>query len=115
MQLYKVHPVLIVNADQTGVHLCPSDKFTYAAAGSKSVSVIGAEDKRQITAVVASSLSGDLLPLQLIFQGKTDACHPPLTDAVRDCRFHLTHSENHWSNVQTMQQWIERVLLPHCE
>jgi len=115
MQLYKVHPALIVNADQTGVHLCPSDKFTYAVTGSKSVSVIGAEDKRQITAVVASSLSGDLLPLQLIFQGKTDACHPPLTDAVLGCRFHLTHSENHWSNVQTMQQWVEHVLLPYCE
>ena len=32
--------------------------------------VVGLEEKRQITAVVASTLNGELLPLQLIFQGQ---------------------------------------------
>ena len=31
---------------------------------------MGLEEKRQITAVVASTLGGDLLPLQLIFKGQ---------------------------------------------
>ena len=48
--------------------------------------VIGAGDKRQITACIASSLHGDLLPLQLIFQGKTTACHPDRTPAATAAR-----------------------------
>ena len=63
MQLYKVHPSLVVNMDQTGVHLAPVDNKTYNTRGGKDVKLIGADDKRQITACLASSLDGDLLPL----------------------------------------------------
>lgn len=115
MQIYSVHPSLVVNMDQTGVHLAPADIRTYAERGSKHVAVIGAEDKRQITACIASSLDGDLLPLQLIFQGKTDACHPPATDSAKAALLHMTHSENHWSSQQTMREWIESVLMPYVE
>jgi hypothetical protein len=115
MQIYSVHPALVVNMDQTGVHLAPADMRTYEKSGSKQVAVIGAEDKRQITACIASSLAGDLLPLQLIFQGKTDACHPPATASAKAALVHITHSENHWSNQQTMQQWIDFVLMPYVE
>ena len=115
MQAYKVHPSLVVNMDQTGVHLAPVDSRTYETQGTKEVRMIGADDKRQITACVASSLDGDLLPLQLIFQGKTNVCHPPVTAAATEARVHLTHSENHWSNQETMQQYITAVLMPYAE
>lgn len=69
------------------------------------------DDKRQITAVVASSLDGCLLPLQLIFQGKTDASLPPHTDASRNAGFHLTKSSNHWSSQETMQEWCSHILV----
>ena len=69
------------------------------------------DDKRQITAVVASSLDGQLLPLQLIFQGKTDASLPPHTDASTLAGFHLTKSQNHWSNQETMQEWCGHILV----
>jgi hypothetical protein len=101
--------------DQTGVHLAPVDSRTYEAKGSKEVKVIGAEDKRQITACIASSLNGDLLPLQLIFQGKTTACHPPFTDASTEAFVHLTHTENHWSNQTTMQEYVRAVIVPYAE
>lgn len=115
MQAYKVHPSLVVNMDQTGVHLAPADHRTYETRGAKSVAVIAAEDKRQITACIASSLNGDLLPVQLIFQGKTNACHPPITDAAKEARAHITHSQNHWSNQETMKQYITEVLVPYAE
>jgi hypothetical protein len=83
--------------------------------GSSDVAVVGAEDKRQITACVAASLRGDLLPLQLIFQGKTDRCLPSTSAASIAARVDITHSDNHWSTQQTMQRWITRVLLPHSE
>jgi DDE superfamily endonuclease len=115
MQTYKVHPSLVINMDQTGVHLAPVDNRTYDSRGTKDVRLIGVDDKRQITVCIASSLDGDLLPPQLIFQGKTDACHPPLTTAAKDAFVHLTHSENHWSNQETMQQYIREVIVPYAE
>lgn len=92
----------------------PCSSWTYEKLGSSSVAVVGADDKRQITACVASSLDGILLPLQLIFQGKTERCLPPHTAASRAARIDLTHSENHWSNQETMQGWVTTVLLPHA-
>jgi hypothetical protein len=101
--------------DQTGVHLVPSAGWTYEAVGSKSVAVLGADDKRQITACVASSLDGTLLPLQLIFQGKTARSLPPATPLSISSLVHLTFSDNHWSSQATMQQYISEVIVPHAE
>jgi len=111
----QVHPSLVINMDQTGMHLVPGDTRTYEAKGSKEVRMIGADDKRQITACIASSLDGDLLPLQLIFEGKTVACHPPLTPAAAEAFFHLTHSESHCSTQETMQQYVNEVIVPYAE
>ncbi len=71
--------------------------------GSSDVAIVGAEDKRQITACVAASLRGDLLPLQLIFQGKTTRSLPSATPASTAARVDITHSANHWSTQGTMQ------------
>jgi len=101
--------------DQTSVHLVPVDTHTYETKGAAEVRVIGADDKRQITACIASSPHGDLLPLQLIFAGKTDKCLPPTSPAMTDASVHLTFSENHWSSQQTMQQYIQRVLIPYAK
>ena len=83
--------------------------------GSSDVAIVGAEDKRQITACVAASLRGDLLPLQLIFQGKTARSLPAATAASIAARVDITCSDNHWSTQETMQRWVTKVLLPHSE
>jgi|LNAP01.1.fsa_nt_gb predicted nucleic acid-binding Zn-ribbon protein len=115
MEMYSVHPSLVINLDQTGVSLVPAAHYTYERQGNAAVATVGAEDKRQITAVLASSLSGDLLPLQLVFTGKTQRCLPAATADSIAARVHLTFSDNHWSSQQTMQQWITHVLMLHVE
>jgi hypothetical protein len=110
---YRVHPSLIINMDQTGLHLVPASSRTYALKGSKEVPVIGAEDKRQITCCIASAMSGEMLPMQLIFTGKTEKCLPAHTPESIAAGVHLTHSLNHWSNQQTMQQYISEVIVPY--
>ena len=99
--------------NQTGLHLVPVDNYTYDTGGSKHVRVVGGEDKRQITVCVASSLHGDLLPLQLIFTGGTERSLPPHTPETQLAGFHLTHSDNHWSNQETMQQYILEIIVPY--
>jgi hypothetical protein len=100
--------------DQTGMLLCPTDSMTYEVSGSKDVKVIGGDDKRQITVCVASSLDGDLLPMQLIFTGKTSRVLPELSQSAHAAGAHLTFSENHWSSQKTMQEWVRHVLLPYA-
>ena len=50
--------------------------------GSKPVEITGANDKWKITAVFCGTLSGDFLPLQLIYKGKTACCHPRFNSPV---------------------------------
>ena len=81
---------LILNWDQTGIKIVPSSTWTMDSQGSKRVEVAGVGDKRMITAVFCGSLVGDFLPVQVIYQGKTDRCHPASSSYLK-----------HWSNEQT--------------
>jgi len=115
VHMYLIHPSLVINMDQTGVHLVPSSNRTFAPIGSSSIAVLGADDKRQITCCIASSMNGDLLPLQLVFQGKTTKCEPAATAASIAASVHITHSDNHWSTQETMQQYIKEVIVPYTK
>ena len=44
--------------------------------GAPTPEITGLKDKRMITAVFCGTLCGDFLPLQLVYQGKTERCHP---------------------------------------
>jgi hypothetical protein len=114
MEQHRIHESLVINADQTGLQLCPGARRTYEKRGSKRVAVAGHEDKRQITCVVSSALSGELLPLQLVFTGKTHASHPPAPEGhlAMQQGMHLTHTYNHWSNLDSTKDWIRHVLEP---
>ena len=78
----KVHNIpqsLVVNSDQTGIHLVPTGGArTWDTKGIKQVSVYGLEDKRQVTVVVSSAATGEVLPFQVVFQGLTSRALPPL-------------------------------------
>ena len=82
------------------------------AKGSKRVEIVGMDDKRQITAVFCGALSGEFLPPQLIYQGKTTACLPH-HQFPRD--WHVTYMPNHWSNEDKMVEYIESIIVPYVE
>ena len=77
--------------------------------GSKQVDIIGLDDKREITALLGSTTDGSLLPPQIVHQGKTDQCHAkyPFPDD-----WNASHTDNHWSTVDSMIRYIENVLVP---
>ena len=114
-----LHPCFIINWDQTAVLLMQAHKYTYHNMREKQVPVIGQEEKRQITAVVASTLDGDLLPLQLIFKGqdknkKQQKSVPTLhdTDSRRTADWHLTQTANHWSSLESMKDYVRLIIRP---
>ena len=63
--------------------------------------------------MLAVSLTGTYLSPQLIYQGKTERCHPQF-NAVPD-RWDIWHSTNHWSNEETMKRYITKVIVPFVQ
>ena len=101
---------MIINWDQTGSKLVvPVGELTIAGEGSKQVSVVGKEDKQEIT-VLAISASGVLLPPQVIYQGKTPGCHTKITFPSS---WNITHSDSHWSTESTMLEFLDCVIVPY--
>ena len=74
---------------QTAIKYIPLSDWTMAQKGSKRVEVFRIDDKRQITAMFAASLSGNFLPIQLVYEGKTSMCHPAVDFPGG---WHITHT-----------------------
>ena len=101
---------LVINWDQTGLNYVPVSQWTMAQEGAKRVEIDGKDDKRQITAVFGCSMSGDFLPPQLVYQGKTAKCLPSYQFPSD---WNITHTPNHWSNEETMELYVTKVILPY--
>ncbi|EIW85803.1 hypothetical protein CONPUDRAFT_41018, partial [Coniophora puteana RWD-64-598 SS2] len=112
------HPSLLINFDQTQVIMADSTANTFEVEGSKQVEVLGKEEKRAFTAVLAISASGDVLPIQYIFKGSTNRSLPsasaPRMSEASDLGFlYSLNRLNYWSDLRTMQQFIELVVAPY--
>ena len=103
---------LILNWDQTGINLVPTAFWTMDKRGKKRIAIEGYQDKRQITAVMCGSLVGELLPMQLIYAGKTSCCHPAY-QFPQD--WLISHAENHWANEIAMLKYIDEVIVPFVQ
>ncbi|KZS86487.1 hypothetical protein SISNIDRAFT_397861, partial [Sistotremastrum niveocremeum HHB9708] len=110
----------IVNIDQTQVVYAMGPEGTWNQRGVKQVSVSGKDEKRAFTLVVGVSASGDVLPFQVIFAGKTDASCPssdaPFYDKAMEYGFQIIPSgipSNYWSNQETMRLLIIDIIVPY--
>ena len=65
---HDVPSALVLNLDQTPLSYVSPGKYTFSSKGSKSVSIKGLDDKRQITAIFVVSATGFFLLIQLIYQ-----------------------------------------------
>ena len=84
---------------------------TMEKKGTKRVEIAAIDDKRQITAVFGCSITGNFLPVQLIYQGTTERCLPKGVPFPAD--WHVTCTLNHWSNEKTMEQYIKKIDIPY--
>lgn len=110
VQTWSIPHALIINWDQTGSKLVPVSEWTMEKVGTRQVAVVGKEDKREITVLLSGTATGDLLPPQVIYQGKTVGCCAKITFPDG---WNVTHSETHWSNQSTMLEFIDTVLVPY--
>ena len=104
----KIPPELILQLGSDKI--MPSNTWTMDKQGSKRVEVVGVDDKHLIPAVICSSLVGDFLPVQVIYQGKAMRCHPRY-EFPSD--WGITHTPKHWSNEETMVRYVKSVIIPY--
>lgn len=74
---YGVPAHLVINFDQTGMFLVSASEWTMEIEGTNTITIAP----------------------QIIYQGTTERCHPKNDSIPSD--WHIHHSENHWSNVDT--------------
>jgi hypothetical protein len=106
----KIPSELIINWDQTGISVVPASQWTQEEKGVSRVEIAGLGDKRQTTATVAGTLSGALLPFQVLYEGKTERCHPSTAFPEE---FEVWHTPNHWANAETSNRFVKNVVLPY--
>lgn len=111
VKMEEVPDALILNWDQTAMKMVPTSAWTMEKRGTKRVEIAAADDKRQITAVFAGSLTGAFLPIQLVYKGTTKKCLPK--NVTFPDGWHITHSKNHWSNESTMTDYFNYIILPY--
>ncbi|KAJ3754400.1 hypothetical protein EV360DRAFT_73735 [Lentinula raphanica] len=108
---------LVINIDQQGIYVLPNSTKTFYAKGDHQVDIIGKEEKRAFTILVASTATGDFLPIQSVWAGKTDNSLPKHSAAGMDRAlaegFHFAAAasekspHSHFSTLKTMKEWID--------
>jgi hypothetical protein len=111
-----------VNFDQTQVVYVPGNRLTWAKSGSKQVGMVGMDEKRAFTLVVAVAANGTLLPFQAVFLGKTSTSLPSArdsqnyTDAIQaSFKFECSGNGTYWSNQRTMCAYINDIIAPYFD
>ena len=97
----------ILNGDQTGIHPIPLGKNTWVPMGCKQVDGFGKEDKHQFTVLITTTCSGEFLPAQCIWVGKTAASLPiakAQAPAEADGHIFTSGGKKHWSMFTCMKE-----------
>ena len=112
MDMEDIPKEMIVNWDHTGMNYVPVSSWMMAKEGSKRVEIRGLTDKRQLTLVLAGSMTGDFLPLQVIYGGSTKRCIPNVTFPED---WDVTFTPNHWANEATTESYISKIMVPYFD
>jgi hypothetical protein len=115
---YGIPKQLVINFDQTGVHLTPTGAgdHTYEEKGSKHVHTAGRGEKRMITAVMGCTAAGGMLPTQVIFKGKQQRSLPcaAVQESAKAAKWVLSlNPANHWASLETMKEYVTKILVPY--
>lgn len=108
---YNIPPALILNSDQTPSSFVSVGKSTMAVRGERSIPIKGITDKRAITLNFVITMSNQILPMQVIYTGKTKASQP--RDFTFPPGFSVTQNPKHWSNEVETLKLIDEIINPY--
>ena len=108
----QIPPSLIINFDQTPSKYVQVSSMTMERRGTTNVPVSGVDDKRSITATFSIALDKQFLPMQLIYNGKTNQSLPKVNFPQE---FSVSVNEKHYSNEKESLKFLEDVILPYIQ
>ena len=109
---HRIPDELIVTLDQTPSRFFNLNKSTMTKTGESRVPISHCDDKRAITATIVITLTGDILPYQLIYTGTTARCLPKQNLLPKG--FLLSFNKTHWSNTEETIKILKNVISPYC-
>ena len=80
--------------------------------GESNVPIVGANDKRPITATFSITFDNKFLPMQLIYKGKTNQSLPKV-DFLDG--FSLSANETHYSSEKEALKFIDEIIVPYVQ
>lgn len=106
-----VLPSLIIGSDEFGIHYFPSNDYTYDYVGSKHVTMIVGDDKRQYTGNIIHAANGALVGFQVVYGGKSDRSLPSenIRNQYDTSDWIFGFSDNHWSNIDEKKKLIDYI------
>ena len=107
-----IPPSLVLNLDQVTLKYIPVLNKTMAPKGSKTVPTKESTEKRVITATFTITLDGPLLPVQLIYGGKTSKSLPGVNFPKS---FSLSANRKHYSNEQESIKVLKEIIIPYVK
>ena len=110
---YKIQKELIINSDQTPLFYVIVSNATLEFSGEQSVPVKGKINRKQITGTFSITAAGKFLPVQLIYAGNAQRCHPKGISFPDG--FDVIHSKNHCSNEILAIQHLDNIMMPYLE
>ena len=109
---HKIPSSVVSNLDQIPSKFVPGCNKTLAKKGCKSVPIAGSTDKRMITATFSITLTRELLPIQLIYGGKTTKSIPA---GSFPSDFVISVNKKHYSNEKETLNMLENIIIPYVE
>jgi DDE superfamily endonuclease len=106
----------IYNADQTNIPFAITSKSTYAARGSRTVSVRGVQSSSRCTTMLCCSMLANKLPPFIVFKGSRNRTGAIFRELAKKEGYpesvELAVQESAWFDELVMLDWIERVWKP---
>jgi hypothetical protein len=112
---FSIPDELITGVDETNIQFVPTIKRARVPRGTRRIRIIGiGHEKPQITLTIGANATGELLhPTQLIFGGKTCACHPNKGKVPPPPNLYYEHTLSHWQTPSTYMRYLEKVIVPN--
>ena len=95
VEKHSIPSSLVVNLDQIPSKYVEVSRHTMAKKGVSTVEIVSSGDKHSITATFAISLDGTFLPMQLVYDSKTQRSIPKVEFPSS---FSLSANPKHYSN-----------------
>ena len=112
VEKYKIPPSMIINIDQIPMKFAPVANFTLNKKGEKDIAIKGVDYKKAMTATFGITFDGKMLPMQLIYGGKTLRSLPKFKFPGS---FSLSANKKHWSNTTETIKLVDEILTPYLD